>query len=277
MSQNGNADAIRVSCNSLEQILLVKMDLHDRISQLSITSQHKAGLKDAISFASNITEPIGIVVSGSIVRGNPNPSSDLDIVTLHDGSWRRRVQQLFNGTPTELFFNSGEWLHYCITDEAARGRPVMAHMLSTGVLLADRDGRMAGVIATARAILSKGPEMGASALLTHKYLAACKVEDALDFQGMDVPDARQAIYLAVDALVQYFYLARNLHLPRPKERLSLLAETEPEVARLLSMALREVPMDALASLELVSQMLLDVTGFFEWDSGPDDTAPPTRL
>ena len=35
-------------------------------------------------------------------------------------------------------------------------------------------------------------------------------------------------------------------------------------------------MDALIALELVSRMPLDATGFFEWNSGPDDTSPPAH-
>jgi predicted nucleotidyltransferase len=32
--------------------------------------------------------PDGIVVSGTIARGNPDPASDLDVVVVHHQPWR---------------------------------------------------------------------------------------------------------------------------------------------------------------------------------------------
>ena len=244
------------------------------IAKLPLQNHHRIALEQAVEYANNIVEPTGIVLSGSIVRGNPDASSDLDIVILHKGSWRRRIQGWFNGTPAELFFNSRDWLEYCIHDEAAHGRPVMAHMLSSGFLLQDSDGRMAELINTAKFVLSQGPGLSTADLLRERYAAACKVEDALDFHGVDTGDARQALALAVDAIVKYFYLMRNCHLPRPKERLSLLAETAPETAGLLSLALSEMPSEALVALKQASKKVLGVSGFFEWDSGWDNTLPP---
>jgi hypothetical protein len=244
------------------------------IAELELRGNHRIALQQALESLTNIAEPVGIVVSGSIIRGNPGPSSDLDIVVLHDQPWRRRVQRLFNGTPTELFFNTQEWLEHDIHDQAAHARPVMAHMLATGILVKDSENRMAGLIRAAQEVLAQGPGLKPAVLLRERYLAACLVEDALDFEGKDTADARQLLALAVDALAKQAYIQANRHLPRLKERLELLATFAPDLAQLLSRALREAPADAMGALRLASERALGVSGFFEWDSGPDDSAPP---
>jgi hypothetical protein len=246
------------------------------IAGLQLQEKHRIALQQALDSLASVADPIGIVVSGSIIRGNPNRSSDLDIVILHEQPWRRRIQRLFNGTPTELFFNSQEWLEHSIRDEAASGRPVMAHMLVTGILVKDSERRMADLIRTAQEVLAQGPGLKPDVLLRERYMAACLVEDALDFDGADTADARRNLALAADALVKYAFLETNRHLPRPKERLQRLADFAPELARLLSAALRAAPADATAALRQASERALGVSGFFEWDSGPDHTTPPSR-
>ena len=79
-------------------------------------------------------DPFAVVVSGSIVRGNPDPAGDFDIIVIHRHSWQRRVQKWFEGVPTEIFGNSPEWIESYLKQESAEGRPVMAHMLTTGVV-----------------------------------------------------------------------------------------------------------------------------------------------
>jgi predicted nucleotidyltransferase len=54
------------------------------IAELELHDHHRIALRRALEFLPGIAEPVGIVVSGSIIRGNPHRSSDLDIVVLHD-------------------------------------------------------------------------------------------------------------------------------------------------------------------------------------------------
>ncbi|CAN5809733.1 nucleotidyltransferase domain-containing protein [soil metagenome] len=250
------------------------MTASNPIENLQLREKHRTALQEALDSLYSIAEPLGVVVSGSIVRGNPGPSSDLDIVVLHGQPWRRRIQRWFNGTPVELFFNSREWLDHCIRDEAVHGRPVMAHMLSTGTLIVDVEGQMTSVIETARKMLGRGPCMSADALLRSKYAAACLVEDALDSEGVDSADGRQLLASAVEAVVSHAYGRQNQFLPRPKERLALLASIEPEAARLLSRALTEPFPGALRALQQAADHVLGCSGFFEWDSGQDNALPP---
>jgi hypothetical protein len=233
--------------------------------------RHQQALRQALEWLPTVVQPLGIVASGSIVRGNPHASSDLDIVILHGGAWRRRVQRWFNDTPAELFFNSEAWLRSSIDSEAAQGRPVMAHMLATGMLLHDTSDRMATIIDHARAVLERGPCLNANALLRDRYTAAGLVEDALDFAATPAPDALLARTAAVEALLRHAYLSANTFLPRPKERLALLPDRA--LAELLAAAHAAPPVAANEALRRASEQVLGVAGFFEWDSGPDHAAP----
>jgi hypothetical protein len=250
------------------------MTASNRIVNLELQDKHRDAMQQALDWLRGVAQPLGVVVSGSIIRGNPGPASDLDIVVLQKEQGRRRIQRWFNGTPVELFFNSEEWLQHCIREEAAQGRPVMAHMLATGRVVLDTDAHMARVVETAREVLGRGPNLSADALIRDRYRAACQVEDTLDFDGTDTPDGRRLLAVAVDAIVSHFYLRQNRFLPRPKERLAILATIEPEVARLLTLALTQAPALAINTLKQASEVVLGTSGFFEWDSGQDSLAPP---
>lgn len=247
------------------------------LASLHLQDKHRIAMQQAMDWLGSVAQPLGVVASGSIVRGTPGPASDLDVVVLHAGQGRRRIQRWFNGTPVELFFNSGQWLRHCMREEAAQGRPVMAHMLATGTIILDTDEQMAGLVSVARAILDQGPNLGADALTRDRYAAACQVEDALDLGAADTPDARHLLGLAVGAVARHAYLRQNRFLPRPKERLALLAALDPVLARLLSLALSEPPSEALRSLTQASERVLGSAGFFEWDSGWDGSAPASGM
>jgi hypothetical protein len=238
------------------------------LDALALEDRHRSALEQALAWLPEVAPPIGVLVSGSIVRGNPHPASDLDIVVLHDAPWRRRFQRWFNGTPVEVFFNSEAWLRHSLQKETAQGRPVMAHMLATGATLLDTEDRLAALRKEALTILEKGPGFSPDALLRDRYAAATQVEDALDFHDEDTADARQ-----VRALVRHAFLKENQFLPRPKERLQVLAQSQPELARRLSAALQLPHSEALTALREASESLIGGAGFFEWDSEPETNLP----
>ena len=241
---------------------------------LNLSAAHLEALRQAVSFSREIAEPAALVATGSIIRGNPDPTSDLDIVILHGQPWRRRIQRWFNGTPAELFFNTQAWLEHSIRQKASAGRPVMAHMLATGTVLFDTEGRMAALVELSRQVLQRGPSLTAQALERERYAAACQVEDALDLASQDSPDSRQLFALAIQALVRYAYLSRNEFPARPKERIRLLGSTQPRLYALLEAAHAAVNKEAAQALHEAAVLVLGTAGFFEWDSGADTSEPP---
>src|SRR5688500_2167996 len=83
--------------------------------------------------------PRGIVVSGSIVRGEAGPTSDLDVCVIHDEPWRLREQRRFEGVPVEIFVNPPEQIRRYFASEHDEGRPCTAHMFATGEALSPLD------------------------------------------------------------------------------------------------------------------------------------------
>lgn len=241
---------------------------------MNLTEHHRIALQQAMNWVLEVVDPVGVVVSGSIVRGNPDPSSDLDLVVLHNEPWRRRSQRYFNGTPVEVFFNTDAWLRHVIDTEATEGRPVMAHMLATGELLVDTGEHMRRLQDLAATRLKAGPGLSPDALLRDRYAAALQVEDALDLRDRNSADARRVRAAAVDAVLRHEFLRKNLFLPRPKERFKTLSEHAPELEALLRTALSD-PNGSVAcsALEVAAQLVLGGCGFFEWDSGPDTSVP----
>ena len=232
-------------------------------------------LAAGLDYLLELTRPTAVVVTGSIVRGNPDPASDLDIFVLHDAPWRQRVQRSFDGVPVELFINHPSFVAEYFATEKARGRPSTAHMLATGHLAFDTDGLMAGLIGESRDLLAAGPEVDEDTLTFHRYAAAMEFEDAVDVLGRDEDLTRMLLHRAVDSALRFrFWQARRWQ-PRNKELLSELATVDADLAALARRYYRSVGIDT--GLDLARQIFertTGVTGSFDWESprdpGPDD-------
>ena len=67
-----------------------------------LSEPYARSLEEAVAWIRMEYSPLGIVASGSIIRGNPDPHSDFDIHVVTEGV-RQRVQKFFNGIPCEIF------------------------------------------------------------------------------------------------------------------------------------------------------------------------------
>jgi hypothetical protein len=226
-------------------------------------------LEEAVAYLQARYEVQAIVASGSIVRGNPDPASDLDVVALHDAPYRQRLQRFFNGIPAELFVNSPGWVRRAFESERQRGRPSLAHMLATGMVIYDRGGAGAAFQAEAAAVLAAGPSLTADELILVRYGAATTFEDAADLAGRAPALCRLALHRAVEQALRYRYLASNRWEPRFKELLADLGELDPVLPALADafFAARELE-EQLRAAELLVAACVGETGFFEWESPP---------
>ena len=89
-------------------------------------------IAELVAYARATWNPLGIVVSGSILRGEAGPTSDLDVNIVHAEPWRLRAQRRFAGVPAELFVNPPAQIRRYFASEHAAGRPCSAHMFTTG-------------------------------------------------------------------------------------------------------------------------------------------------
>ena len=233
--------------------------------------RYDVALRAAMDYILSNFEPFAVIVSGSIVRGNPDPSSDFDILVIHEHGWRRRVQRWFEGIPAEIFINSPAWVEGYLTQEAAEGRPIFAHMLATGVVVFSSSPKTERIIGMACASLEKGASFSEAALEQQRYVAACLFEDAMDVAGRDSVTAALILGRAVDATVKYWFATRQRFSVRSKEQLLVLGAEDPEVGRLIEQTLLAPKMELrVSAARELAQSVLGHTGFFEWDSGPSE-------
>src|SRR3954451_4968125 len=98
----------------------------------TLSAPYDQALRAAVSYVLERYAPLGIIASGSILRGNPGPSSDLDIYVIQAGNQRQRVQKRFAGVPTEIFVNNAAAVRHYFAEERQAGTPQTAHIRVTG-------------------------------------------------------------------------------------------------------------------------------------------------
>jgi hypothetical protein len=236
-----------------------------------LSERYTAALRVAIEYVFTEFEPFAVIATGSILRGNPDPSSDFDIVVLHNHTWRRRVQRLCEGVPAEIFVNSPAWMDRYFAEEESAGRPIMAHMVTSGVVAYSASSTTAEVIAKAQASLGQGPNFSEFGLLQQRYSAACLFEDALETASRDEGTAALILGRAVDAAVSYWFASRQRFSVRAKEQLHVIRAEDAETANLVCQALlAEDLTERIAAGRRLAQSVIGHAGFFEWDSGPGE-------
>ncbi len=122
------------------------------------------------------------IVAGSILRGEGTPSSDIDLVVLHDkleNAWRESF--VAGGFPVEAFVHDFETLNWFVDQDVAGGCPVLLDMLSGGVVIGRDVERGRRLQADADAALARGPgAIGAERRNLLRYQITDLVDDLKD-------------------------------------------------------------------------------------------------
>jgi predicted nucleotidyltransferase len=247
------------------------VDLFAQCRWPELPARYTEALREAVGFIlARCPDVQGIVVSGTILRGNPAPSSDLDLYVIRRELQRQRVQKFFNGVPAEIFINPENKVPDYFADEARAARPITAHMLATGFTILDTTGVIAGLQARARQLLQTPPNHSAEALTTARYMAAARYEDATDIAGPRPETARMILSLAIHDMLRYHFIAARRFIPRDKDLLDVLETWDAPLGLLVrrfygATALEE----ALAAAEQIADRTIATRGFFEWESTPE--------
>lgn len=240
----------------------------------SLSARYELALRAALEYVFSEFHPFAVVISGSIIRGNPDPASDFDIIVLHRHSWRRRVQKWFEGVPAEIFVNSPEWIEGYLKQESSEGRPVMAHMLTTGVLAYSSSPETESILEHARESLKRGAHFSEAALEQQRYGAACLYEDAFEVADRDATNAMLILARAVEATVRYWFASRQRFSVRSKEQFQQIKLDDPITGKLIEQTLLSpVIVDRITAGRDLARRVIGHTGFFEWDTGPSEPAP----
>lgn len=236
----------------------------------SLPEPYATALREAEAFIRTQTKPLGIVASGTIIRGSPDASSDLDLYVIHGQPWRRRVQRWFNGVPAEIFINPPAAIERYFKEEHADGQPLTAHMLATGVMLGPHEAIVDGLVDQAREWLTRPPTPRAFDLEMARYSAATLFEDALDVAERDQATATMLLNMAVRQALHYLFLRDRTLIPRNKELLARTAQLDPEVGA-AARRFFDAPMwcERLAAAGIVLDRSVGKRGFYTWESEPE--------
>jgi len=250
------------------------MPHHPTIEDLRLPEHYAAALRDAVTFIHERYQPTGIVVSGTIIRGAPDLTSDFDIVVAHEAPWRQRCQRLFRGVPAEMFVNPPFQIRRAFRSEAGDWRPVLSHMIATGAILHDPAGIMGELKDEAQAILDAGPRMSEEQHTQARYMIATAFEDAEDIRERDPDRAVAMLVTAVlDAIRLHFRASGRWH-PREKDLLRALDGLDPAMGRLAREVMRvSSENDRFHAAREIVRHVTGATGFFAWESAPEPLSP----
>ncbi len=235
-----------------------------------MTPAYQLALDQALAWILTQFEPLGIVASGSIVRGNPHATSDFDLYVVHEAAFRQRVQKRFNGVPCEIFVNNPAQVRQYFADELRLNRPVTAHLLATGQPVYGPDQpQLLALLAEARHYATLANPLTAEQATFRRYGIATLLEDAADTLATDAASSCYMLDQVMAQVIELVFAARQRPLPRIKDRLAALNELDATVGRGVQQYYQ--PADAARKYELARVLVQHVTGhvaFFEWSSLP---------
>jgi predicted nucleotidyltransferase len=231
-------------------------------------NKHKIAIDEAIDWIRNTFNAKGIVVTGTIIRGNPGAHSDLDIFVVHEERYRQRIQKFFSGIPCEIFVNNLDHIYTYFETEYKDSRPVSAHMLATGMVVLGRDDEdIQKLIHAAKDFAAKSPILDHNRKTGHRYRIATLFEDATDLKDNDPVTCLYFLNRVVGEALDFLFINSNQPLPRAKERIRQIKASQPEMGRLI---IGYFEAEELNEKYAIAKTLIEesvgATSFFEWDS-----------
>lgn len=246
-----------------------------RFSFPDLPDTYATALREAVGFiASRFPALTALAACGTIVRGAPDRSSDLDLYVIHAEPWQQRLQRFFSCVPAEIFVNPEFQVHRYLEHEGRDGRPITAHMLATGFPVYDPDGVLDRLRERARRVLDAGPPEPHDRV-EPRYLIGSLYEDATDVVESDPRTARVFAHRAVWEALQQAFRRTGRFIPRQKEILARLADLDQELDRLAVSFVDEPDhVRAVETAGLIVERVAGVRGFFAWESTPKAVEPP---
>lgn len=235
----------------------------------SLPEPYAPALHSAVALILENYSVLGIIASGSIVRGNPDPSSDLDIYVINAQPFRQRLQKFFHDVPAEIFVNPPHFIEKYFEEEQADRRPITAHMFATGFVVLELDPVIGDLQSKANRLLSQPPAAPLN-LTFQRYAYALLYEDAVDKLERDPEVAAMIVNRAVAEMLNFCFIKAGSFIPRQKSLLDELVRLDPTVAELARSFYRAPTLGEKMELAgKIADYTLGVRGFFEWETPPD--------
>jgi GNAT superfamily N-acetyltransferase len=233
-----------------------------------LAEPYDTALRQAVEFILGRFDMIGLFACGTIIRGNPSPTSDLDLYVIVRRPQRQRLQRFFNGIACEIFSNPPFQIRKYFSEEQAEGTPITAHMLATGCMLLELDPVVSELRQQAAVLMASPPTIEPRVLFYRRYGLATQLEDGRDVSGSDPLAANLFLNRAVDGMLEYAFLTHGRHIPRTKDMATALQALDPRLAELAQAYTAAVDASQrLAIAEALADVTIQAQGFFEWDGG----------
>jgi predicted nucleotidyltransferase len=239
-----------------------------------LAEPHEGALRDVVGWILERFEPLGIVASGSVVRGTGDAASDLDVYVVVGALERQRIQRYHQGVPVEIFVNPAVAVRRYFESEHASARPVTAHLLATGVVVLDRDPVVRALLDEARAWLARQQPWPDAEETMERYLVATLYEDAVDVIHRDAALGTLLLWRSVHGMLTHRCRRDLQRVPRQKDLLASVEGLDPELGRLVRGLEAASGVEArLRIAGAIADRTLGVRGFFEWQSAVEPVAP----
>ena len=174
----------------------------------------------------------GATISGSVLRGEGGPTSDLDVYVLVHGRHRWRRTYVCEGVLVEEFRNSEAWIERYLREQDH----IAMHMLGHGTRVLDRDGRLGVLCGEARALHARGPAaLSEQAAVARRYAVWDGWCDAKDLLATGDPAQTIGwIQSQVVRAVEARHALERHWAPKGKRLLTTLRPWDPTMAELLT-------------------------------------------
>jgi predicted nucleotidyltransferase len=236
-----------------------------------LPTKYDAALRSAVAYILERYDVSGIIASGTIVRGNPGPTSDLDIYVINRKPFRQRVQKFFHDIPAEIFVNPPQAVEDYFQDEQAARRPITAHILVTGQVILNQDPQIVDALREKAAKLLSQPPQAPKELVMPRYMAASLFEDAQDVAETDAATSQMILSQAVSDMLRFCFIERGQFIPRSKSMLQELEKIDLETARLARQFFETDEFNL--RLEIAGKLAnrtIQERGFFEWETQAEE-------
>lgn len=198
-----------------------------------LPDKYDRALREAVTFILERFKPVGIIAAGTIIRGTPDASSDLDLYVIQLEPIRQRLHRFFHGVPAEIFVNPPWVIQKYFVQDQEQARPISAHMIATGTIVLAVDPVVEQLRQTAVSLLHSYPNPSPQKLARARYAAATKLEDAMDIVERNPAAANMLASDAVWKMLRFAFLKAGRFIPRDKDALDALANLDADLASMV--------------------------------------------
>jgi hypothetical protein len=148
-------------------------------------------------------------------------------------------------------------------------------MMATGTVVLATDPVVEQLRQTAISLVNSSPRLTPQKLTSARYAAATKLEDAMDVIERSPAAANMMVSQAVGQMLQYAFLKAGRFIPRDKDILDALTNLDSDLASKVKLFFESG--DCTRRMHLATELadrILQVRGFFEWASEPEEMPPP---